>query len=145
MNCSFLYINENVNGLPADTPLQYSPGPSLNLSPQGAGDWTVFLRAETARGPMIVQELHYRWIGRENLILIPGDVDMDGSVTPADARLSLRASVGLVMAEGSYMRDLIMDVDADGGYTSADARLILRAAVGLETLGIEKPPVTRQP
>ena len=143
--CSFLYINENVKEIPADTPMRYNPGPSLYLPPQGAGEWTVFLRAETARGPVIVRALHYRWTGGENFFLIPGDVDTDGSVTPADARLSLRASVGLVRVEGSYLRDLIMDADADGQYTSADARLILRASVGLETLGREKPATARQP
>ena len=67
----------------------------------------------------------------------PGDVDGDGKVTSADARLALRASVGLKekddVTEGSAGY-LACDVDGDGKVTSGDARLILRASVGLETL-----------
>ena len=65
----------------------------------------------------------------------PGDVDGDGSITAADARLALRASVGLT-EKGDVAKDsagyLACDVDRDGKVTSADARLILRASVGLE-------------
>ena len=64
-----------------------------------------------------------------------GDVDGDGSITSADARLALRASVGLT-EKGDVEKDsagyLACDVDGDGKVTSADARLILRASVGLE-------------
>ena len=64
-----------------------------------------------------------------------GDVDGDGSITAADARLALRASVGLT-EKGDVAKDsagyLACDVDRDGKVTSADARLILRASVGLE-------------
>ena len=66
-----------------------------------------------------------------------GDVDGDGKVTPTDARLALRASVGLKekedVTEGSAGY-LAADVDHNGEVTSGDARLILRASVGLETL-----------
>ena len=62
----------------------------------------------------------------------PGDVDGDGTVTPADARLALRCSVGLEnYGEGSEER-LACDVDGDKTVTPGDARLILRGAVGLE-------------
>lgn len=61
-----------------------------------------------------------------------GDVDYDAAVTPADARLALRAAVGLITIAGNPFR--AADVDADGQITPADARLILRAAVKLESL-----------
>ena len=59
-----------------------------------------------------------------------GDVDGDGSVTASDARLALRAAVGLETLD-EETADLA-DADRDGKITAADARLILRAAVGLE-------------
>ena len=66
---------------------------------------------------------------------IPGDVDGDGEITSADARLALRASVKLRekedVTEGSAGY-LAADVDGNGKVESADARLILRASVGLE-------------
>ena len=67
--------------------------------------------------------------------LKPGDADGDGSVTSADARLALRASVGLT-EKGDVEKDstgyFACDVDGDGEITPTDARLILRASVGLE-------------
>ena len=56
-----------------------------------------------------------------------GDADGDGRVTAGDARLVLRASVGL--EETDLAR---MDADADGEVSAADARLVLRFTVGLE-------------
>ena len=64
--------------------------------------------------------------------LRPGDADLDGSVTAADARLALRLSVGLDYADG--LRFFVMNADGDEKISAADARLILRAAVGLENL-----------
>lgn len=61
-----------------------------------------------------------------------GDIDGDGSVSAADARLALRASVGLESFTDE--QTLSADIDANGTVTAADARLILRASVGLETL-----------
>ena len=64
---------------------------------------------------------------------ILGDVDMNGEVKAADARLALRASVGL---EPDLTASQLKAADADknGEIKAADARLILRASVGLETL-----------
>lgn len=59
-----------------------------------------------------------------------GDVDIDQNITAADARLVLRASVGLEYFSETQV--LLGDVDASGTITAADARLILRASVGLE-------------
>ncbi len=63
---------------------------------------------------------------------VMGDVDGDKKVSSADARLVLRASVGLETFTAA--KKALADVDYDGKITSADARLVLRAAVGLETL-----------
>ena len=61
-----------------------------------------------------------------------GDIDSDDSVTTADARLALRAAVGLEQLTAS--QKLRADVDSDSKITAADARAILRAAVELEEL-----------
>ena len=66
--------------------------------------------------------------------VLPGDVDRDGSVTAADARLILRASVGLETIANRWLADL----DGDSAVTAADARLALRMSVGLEDLLPEK-------
>ena len=55
-----------------------------------------------------------------------GDVDGDGKVSAADARLALRMSVSLEKV------DMKADVDKDGKISASDARLILRKSVGLE-------------
>lgn len=67
-------------------------------------------------------------------ISIPGDVSGDGQVTAEDARLALRAAVGLKTYEKGFAEFLAADASKDGEITAEDARLILRAAVGLETL-----------
>ncbi len=61
-----------------------------------------------------------------------GDVDADKSVSAADARLALRASVDLEKL--SAIQKKAADADKDTNITAADARLILRASVGLENL-----------
>lgn len=61
-----------------------------------------------------------------------GDVDGDGFVKAADARLALRASVGLENLSDAARK--AADADFDGNIKAADARLILRASVGLEVL-----------
>ena len=62
----------------------------------------------------------------------PGDVDQDGEISSADARLALRRSVSLENYPDGSVQFLACDVDLDGSVTSGDARLILRASVGLE-------------
>ena len=59
--------------------------------------------------------------------LIPGDVDMDGKVTSEDARIILRAAVGLESAELERA-----DLDGDGKITASDAREALKKAVETE-------------
>lgn len=69
----------------------------------------------------------------------PGDVDEDGTISSADARMALRASVGL--EDLNEIQEKAADVDTDGTISSADARLILRASVGLEQLPDGKPHI----
>ncbi len=64
------------------------------------------------------------------LSLAIGDIDGDGNITAADARLALRASVALENLD--EVQKKAADADGDGNITAADARLILRASVGLE-------------
>ncbi|MCR5042174.1 MAG: dockerin type I repeat-containing protein [Clostridia bacterium] len=59
-----------------------------------------------------------------------GDLDLDGQVTAADARVALRISVGL--EEQSYRQSITGDVNFDMDATPADARAILRKVVNLE-------------
>lgn len=61
-----------------------------------------------------------------------GDIDGEGGVTAADARLALRASVKLETLTETQTK--AANVDHKDGVTAADARLILRASVKLETL-----------
>ena len=66
-----------------------------------------------------------------------GDIDADGVVTPADARLALRCSVGLPKKDDpasvfSEKEKDLADMDMDLRVSAADARAILRTAVRLD-------------
>lgn len=69
-------------------------------------------------------------LGLSALAAKTGDVDYNNKIEAADARLILRASVGLETFDST--KNLIGDVDFDGKITAADARLALRCSVGLE-------------
>lgn len=60
--------------------------------------------------------------------ILPGDVNQDGKVDVADARLALRYAVALETANENIKA--IADIDGDGAISVADAREILRIAVG---------------
>ncbi len=60
----------------------------------------------------------------------PGDVDGNGKITAADARLALRISAKLEKATEYQTR--IADMDKNGKITAADARKILRISAKLE-------------
>ncbi len=66
--------------------------------------------------------------------LLMGDIDESGTLTAGDARLVLRASVGLEPLDSA--KTLLADVNFDTQVNSGDARLILRASVGLEDINI---------
>ena len=68
-------------------------------------------------------------VGERNELL-PGDADGDGNITPADARIVLRAAAGIEILTGSSLT--AADYDADGNVTASDARKILRIAAHLE-------------
>lgn len=72
-----------------------------------------------------------------------GDVNSDGNVTAADARLVLRASARLdVLSDDVFAH---ADADRDGKIAASDARLILRCAAGLEELGLIEDESETQP
>ena len=62
--------------------------------------------------------------------ILLGDVDNDGVISASDARLALRAAVGLELYAADSRAFKAADVNLDSVITSADARLILRKAVG---------------
>lgn len=64
--------------------------------------------------------------------IMRGDVDGDGKISSADARLALRGSVGLEELTADFI--MRADVDKNGKVEASDARTILRAAVNLETI-----------
>ena len=66
------------------------------------------------------------------LIYTECDVDGDGSVTPADARITLRMSVGLVPTVEKTAAFAAADFNRNGKIQADDARSILRVSVGLE-------------
>lgn len=59
-----------------------------------------------------------------------GDVNYDGDITAADARLILRASAGLELF--TVGQKTLADVNGDSRVSAADARLVLRISAGLE-------------
>ena len=67
---------------------------------------------------------------------VKGDVDGDGDVTAADARLALRQSVSLERL--SPRQRAAAAVTGSSEITAADARIVLRIAVGLTTYDAEE-------
>lgn len=59
----------------------------------------------------------------------PGDVDRDGKITTKDARLALRAAIGLENLR--RVQRVAADVNRNNKIDTADAREILRKSVGL--------------
>ena len=74
--------------------------------------------------------IHYNYKRSVAPVFLSGDVSGDGEVSAEDARLALRAAVGLENYAAGSAEFLAADVDKSGDITSADARLILRRAVG---------------
>ena len=115
------------------------PGPddSIRISK----DQTVYLDDSTIGFLNGVREVSFRadnataYVHLENDFNLEcwfGDVDDDGSITAADARLALRRAVQLETFEADSAKYLAADVDKDGAVTASDARLILRKAVNLD-------------
>ena len=70
--------------------------------------------------------------GSKKEIVVYGDVDGDGDISSADARLALRASVGLENYKEDSCYYKAANVESNDKISAGDARLILRASVGLE-------------
>lgn len=85
------------------------------------------LKCSVCKAPISTRNVQY--VPPEYIL---GDVDMNGEIKAADARLALRASVGLETL--SDIQKKAADADKNGEIKAADARLILRASVGLEEL-----------
>ncbi|MBQ3086437.1 MAG: hypothetical protein IJC45_03810, partial [Clostridia bacterium] len=69
--------------------------------------------------------------GQAFTVVVFGDADCDGLLSVSDARIALRAAVGLDTLTAAQV--LAADLSgSDGEITPADARTILRRAVGLK-------------
>lgn len=105
----------------------------FKITDRNAGEKTIKISGtgelSSAKGDFVTVNLQYVPETPEYTL---GDVDNDGSITAADARLALRASVGLEMF--NELQTLAADTDKNKEITAADARMILRASVGLEKL-----------
>lgn len=64
--------------------------------------------------------------------VLKGDVDLNGKIEAADARLALRSSVGLENYAPGTNHFIAADWDENGKLEASDARSILRRSVGLE-------------
>ena len=64
-----------------------------------------------------------------------GDVDGDGMVTAQDARLTLRAAIGLGSVREESAESYSADTNCDGEIDASDARTVLRTAIGYYTPG----------
>ena len=63
---------------------------------------------------------------------LKGDMNSDGKITAADARILLRISARLEPSDDSIIKK--GDINKDGRITAADARKILRVSAKLETM-----------
>jgi|GEM_PF-954489 len=90
---------------------------------------TTIIRGYLASGAQAYAEKYDRIFEPIDSHILMGDIDNDGNITAGDARLALRASVGLEML--TTRQKHIGDVDKDNIITAGDARLILRWSVGM--------------
>lgn len=71
---------------------------------------------------------------KEYVIVVKGDTNCDGKITPADSTAILKEYVGI--SKLSDAAKLAADTNKDGKITPADSTLILRAYVGLNNISI---------
>ena len=104
----------------------------LNMVAQATGSiYGKVVDGETALGTGMTVILPDK---TEYEVVVYGDVDGDGDVNSADARLALRAAVGLEDYKNTSAQYKAANVESHNKISSADARLILRASVGLEKI-----------
>ena len=83
----------------------------------------------TVRSGAFTADFTYRVVPRRDIMI--GDVDLNGQLTAADARLALRITADLWQPE-EYASYTAADVNADGRVRAADARKILRVSAKLD-------------
>lgn len=71
----------------------------------------------------------WEYLSEQESSVLPGDVNLDGRITSADALLTLRYSIGL--ADLTEEQLLAADVNSDASINSADALVILRMSLGI--------------
>ena len=76
-------------------------------------------------------------------VMLRGDVDLNGRITAADARIILR--VAAKMESIDTYRMTLADYDNDGSVNASDARYTLRHAAGLDPYGKDPEPTTKAP
>lgn len=81
--------------------------------------------------PAFIRDMNYNNM-TDKKELSPGDINGDGNVTAADARIALRISAYLY--EPTQEEENAADINMDGTVTAADARTILRISAKLESL-----------
>ena len=111
---------------------------TLKATGHSFGRWIVTKEATTAEEGVEARmcskcgEEETRPIAIIEITQMLGDVDGNGEINSADARLALRCAVDLEDYPQGSREFYACDVNKDGEITSADARKILRAAVELE-------------
>lgn len=82
--------------------------------------------------PKLIADKNYNIPLDKNQPRERGDVDGDGAITAADARIALRISAKIYSP--SEAERTAADIDRDGTVTASDARTLLRVSAGLERL-----------
>lgn len=93
-------------------------------------DGKVFASDENVPNGAYVAVMENGEVTEKVQICVKEDVNCDGRVTAADARLALRTSAKLEKLEGVYAT--AAEVTGDGKINASDARKILRISAGLE-------------
>ena len=114
-----------------------SAGETIAATGHNFSDWTVVVPATTtAEGSEericdICEEKETRQIEKLNFLI--GDVNCDGKINAADARIALRVSAKLENFETYNVPFEVFDITRDNNISAADARKILRISAKLET------------
>ena len=109
-----------INGTTVQTDSGVTSASHTNTS-AAHGIWNVSAVVENAKGTDMQE---WSW----TVGFLPGDLNPDGVLTPADA------AIALGIAAGSHPFDDAADVSGDGNVTSLDALRIMQAAAGVISL-----------
>ena len=88
-------------------------------------EWNNITVADVENSALTDANIHFNYDG-----VVMYDVNGDGNINAADARIALRVSAKLEVLEGNRFN--AADIDKDGKITAADARLILRKSAKLD-------------